>query len=422
MSSICIRCVQFLTVVGWITASSAIVLAIDWKANVDGNFNDGTRRNGNLVPGSGDTAQFSQGAAASYTVTFPGDLIFNPTRTYTNDRLVVDNNDVTFARSASHQLGPAKYALTNSTTTAGGVRGIVVGDLGDSSAILRTDLVSLSGVAATIGKGSLSAGTLVVNGGVVNIIGSSMIAGDTELIVGDLGKGVLSIENGGQVNLTGDAGDVLVGNANPGVFGDVLNNSINISNSGSLLSVQGANSKFTIRKGSLNITAGGQLTTSGTATILSNGVAAVDGTGSIWTASASGIALEGTSTQATLNVTGGGTVIASQVTSSAGTIAIDGAGSIMNANLISAIDVTLTHGGQVARYYDNGRRHHGRRPGKHQRHRGQMDHRRRYDDPRRGDCRRYGWWPACHRKHLFNLAVFRHQPIKHRRIELLVDQ
>ncbi len=327
-------------------------IAVDWKANVDGNFNDGTKWNGGVVPVGGDTAQFSQGASAAYTVTFPGDLIFNPTRTYTNDQLVVADNDVTFARSASHQLGPAKYVLSNSTTAAGGTRGIVVS--GNGASILETSLVSLSATAATIGNAPFSNGKLIINGGVVNVIGSTV---DTELFVGYYGKGTLSIDNGGQLNLTGDAGDILVGDADDG-FLDVLNNSVNISGTGSLLSVQGGHSNLNVRKGSLGVTAGGQLSTSGAATISPKGIVTVNGAGSIWVATGSGIAMQGAllaNAKGTLNVTDGGTVTASQMTCPAAVLKIDGAGSTVNTsffgsagfgNGISSV-VTLTQGGQM---------------------------------------------------------------------------
>ena len=217
--------------------SAAVATMRSWNTNSSGNFNDAGNWD-TKVPVSGDTAQFSRGAAATYTVTFPGDLIINPTRTYTNERLVVGNNTVTFARSASHQLGPAKYALTD-TTTVGDVRGIIVGDAPtDTVAILETGLVSLSAEAATIGNQSGSVGTLVVDGGVVNVTGSTSAA--PALYVGRYGTGYLYILDGGQVNLTGSYGSVDVGSGQ-------ASSSVHISGVGSLLSVQGREQQIEYR-------------------------------------------------------------------------------------------------------------------------------------------------------------------------------
>jgi T5SS/PEP-CTERM-associated repeat protein len=275
----------------------AVPVTSSWDTNSSGNFNDAA--NWDIrVPVSGDTAQFNRGAAATYAVTFPGDLIFNPTRTYTNDRLYVGSNTVTFAKSASHQLGPAKYALSSGTSAEGGARGIIVGDgPADTVAVLQTSLVSLSAVAATIGNQFGSVGTLVVDGGVVNITGSD--SSDTDLYVGDHGTGYLYIQNSGQVNLTGDQGNVSIGHTKA--------SSIYISGSGSLLNVQGANSKLDVVQGSLSITMGAQLNTSGAASVSPAAVVTVDGAGSTWSASGTGIDLDTSGGAGMLNVTGGGT-------------------------------------------------------------------------------------------------------------------
>ena len=276
--TIYIRCVQMLAFIGWIAASSAAALAIDWKASVDGNFNDGTKWNGGIEPGSGDTAKFNRGSAANYTVTFPGDLLFNPTRTYTNGQLVVDNNIVTFARSAVRQLGPAKYELTDDSLGATHARGIIVGDgPADTVAILQTNLVSLSAQDATIGNQSGSVGTLVVDGGGVNITGPIFGSNEqTVLSVGYQGTGYLYVLNAGQMNVTGAGGDVGIGELSGA--GNVY-----VSGAGSLMSVQGMGGRLIGSHGSLNVNLGGQLSTSSTAILLGGFIATVDGAGSVWT-------------------------------------------------------------------------------------------------------------------------------------------
>jgi T5SS/PEP-CTERM-associated repeat protein len=146
---------------------------------------------GATVPSTTDTATFSLNAV--YTVTFAQNV--------TNDTLDIDNGSVTFS------LGGNTYTVT---ATGQSVRiGDVAGQTGRFTISNGTLQADDTFVGATSGT---AVGTLTINGGVWN---------DTQMIVGDLGNGTLTIQNGGDVNESLDAtiGDDLSGVGTATVFG-----------------------------------------------------------------------------------------------------------------------------------------------------------------------------------------------------------
>ena len=337
MMNILSRRFGLLAILGaWTSLQGAAALAavINWNTNSSGNFSDAGNWTSNVpgtgVPGSQDEASFARGSAETYTVTFPGDLIFNPTRTYTNSQLYVGNNTVTFGESTSHLLGRANYTLTNPTTAQSANRGIVVGEgSADTAATLTTGLNTITSTAVSIGDQG-AVGTFNVVGGVVNITGND--AGNTELIVGDFGEGHLNISGGGRVNVAAQNGSVGVG------FGNIPTCSISIDGTGSQFNIQGSAGGLLMGLGSLiSATAGGKITTASAAA--DEGTVTIDGAGSSWVAQ--DIGLEGA-----LNVTGGGTVTAGSVTGQ-GLLMIDGAGSSVTHGASSDGNVTVTNGGQL---------------------------------------------------------------------------
>jgi T5SS/PEP-CTERM-associated repeat protein len=176
----------------------------------NGNFNVANNWNLNTVPpGSGDTAQFSLGGKAHYTVSFPGSGSFgmNPVN-YVTDRLLVGNtNTVSFAQVNAFST----YAVNNSTTAEAG-RGIIIGQVSGDNATLNTALTGVtgfSGVAATIGDAAGAIGTLNVSGSKFNLSGDS--TADDELIIGNHGTGTLNVTGGAQVNSNSAHGNAVIG-------------------------------------------------------------------------------------------------------------------------------------------------------------------------------------------------------------------
>jgi hypothetical protein len=95
--------------------------------------------------------------------------------------LRVRDNGVTFSGSSQPFHGPATYTV-GATTMSEADRGIVIGLGSGESAVLSVSenlitgafLASLTGVAATIGDGVGSTGTLNVNVGAFNVTGSGL--------------------------------------------------------------------------------------------------------------------------------------------------------------------------------------------------------------------------------------------------------
>src|SRR5262245_41673959 len=150
-----------------------------WSTNASGNFNDPARWTSG-APTNGDTAVFRLGAAASYVVTFPGTGTGGTTPVnYVTNQLRIGTNTVTFADVSA----ASTYTLGNATTAEIG-RGIIVGETAsDTAASLTTNLVTFSAAAATLGDAAGSQGVLKVDGGTMNVTGSSAM--DEELIVGN---------------------------------------------------------------------------------------------------------------------------------------------------------------------------------------------------------------------------------------------
>jgi T5SS/PEP-CTERM-associated repeat protein len=332
----------------WTSLQGAVALAavINWNTNSSGNFSDAANWTsitpGTGVPGSQDEAAFARGSAVTYTVTFPGDFLINPTKTYTNSQLYVGNNTVTFGESTARQLGRSNYTLTNPTNGISSNRGIVVGEAAtDTAATLITGLKTLTAVAATLGDQGGSVGTLKVIGGTVNITDTNTpTTQSTGLIVGNDGVGKLFVSGGGKVNVTGVGGGMYVGydGGNP--------SSVSIDGVGAQINVQGAGSVLGVYAGTVAVTNGGLLATNYDALLY--GSVSVDGVGSSWNAIS--ISLNGA-----LHITSGGSVTASYA-HEAGHITVDGTGSTLNTAENTVEYVTVTNGGQVNDNYDNHQR------------------------------------------------------------------
>ncbi len=90
-----------IAVVAWALSQAGVALAVTthWNTNSNGNFNTAADWD-NGVPTSADTAVFSRGTVASYTVTLNGAAPGFPPVVHTVDRVVVDSNTVTLARNS----------------------------------------------------------------------------------------------------------------------------------------------------------------------------------------------------------------------------------------------------------------------------------------------------------------------------------
>src|SRR5262245_24252852 len=97
-----------MAVVPWAKTSTAVTT--NWNTTSGGFFGAAANWD-NGVPGSSDTAVFREGPV-TYTVTFlGGNPATSPPVHYLSNRLIVGNNDVTFAR-----IFVADYTLLNPTT------------------------------------------------------------------------------------------------------------------------------------------------------------------------------------------------------------------------------------------------------------------------------------------------------------------
>lgn len=153
---------------------------------------------------------------------------------------------------------------------------------------------------STLGRYADALGTINVNGGQFT---SGNTSGD-DLIIGYAGTGALNISNGGTVS----AGDFYMGYTTDGA------GSLTVTGSGSTLTTAG--SAFVVGRsggapGTLSITAGGKISSAGTAylgnTSTTVGDATVTGADSLWDAAT---LLVGNSGQGTLTISDGGLVSA----------------------------------------------------------------------------------------------------------------
>ncbi|HEY4233076.1 MAG TPA: hypothetical protein VGM76_06605 [Lacipirellulaceae bacterium] len=245
--STCAGRIGWFALVAWVLAQGGAALAIDWKANVSGNFNTGTNWVGGVAPTSADTAAFGVGPNANYTVTLNGAVQGFPPVVHSVDRLVVGANTVSLARNSF--LGLTSLAASNNTLTESG-RGIVVGQLATGTATLNTS-ISITGIAATIADAAGSVGTWNMTSNALTLSGAT---NTSALIVGNDGAGTLNISGGASVNLTA-AQDSLILGKNTGASGTVA-----VSGNGSRLVASDAASSIVVGNasvGSLTVSNGG---------------------------------------------------------------------------------------------------------------------------------------------------------------------
>ncbi|MDB5323893.1 MAG: outer rane autotransporter barrel protein [Phycisphaerales bacterium] len=296
---------------------------LTWTTDASGTFNIAANWSPAVVPAAADTVVFRRGAGANYQVTFPGRTVGLPAVNYATDLLRIGSNTVTLRKN----LPGATYAL-NATTTAEAGRAIIVGDQSGDAAVLTTQL-QVTAVAVTVGDAAGATGTLTV-GNPLTITGSDS---GNELIVGNSGTGTLNIPAGMHVSLTGVAGTVLIGN-HAGSSGTV-----SVSGTGATLAVGEALFVGSGGAGILNVTDGGQVTST-TGGVHSRGAeSTVQGVGSAWTIS-SGLSV-GFGTNGALHILSGGHVTSgpSSIAGTfvpngifAGAVLVDGPGSTWTVN------------------------------------------------------------------------------------------
>jgi fibronectin-binding autotransporter adhesin len=311
-----------------------------WITFGNGNFNDPNNWFPSGIPGASDFVSFEVGGGP-YTVTFPGNQLFDPIANYTTSDLRVRDNGVTFSGSTLLFRGPSTYTVAN-TSMSEADRGIIIGVSSGESAMLNVSdsaftggfLSSFSGVAATIGDGAGSTGTLNVNIGVFNVTGSDV--NQTQLIIGNHGTGMLNINNGADMNVTGFNSKASLGHNFTGI------GVVNVSGAGSTWT---NNNQLLVGEsgvGMLTVQNGGSLTTSSAANFSnaigtaagSRGMVTVTGTGSTWTNSNE--LRVGNSGDGTLVISDGGSLINNAVaftsigSGASGAATVTGAGSTWN--------------------------------------------------------------------------------------------
>ena len=278
-------------------------MVTNWNTNSSGLFNSAANWT-NGVPDADDTVAFARGAAATYTVTFPGSLPIEPPAVFHSNLVLVDSNHVTFAQSPIITRGPATYAIGTQLLVADFFQG----------AVLTTTLATLSTPFAAIGFAPTANGTLNVNGGTFLVTGPG--SPDEALLVGNSGTGTLNVSGLGRMNLTNANGEMVIA-----------------KNNGSV--------------GRLNITGGGQangfFTDIGLAAG-SMGFVTVDGPGSTWTNSERLIV--GRSGVGTLTVSGGGRAVDRDVSLGAanagqGIVNVMGVGSLWTQSADLRVGVNL---------------------------------------------------------------------------------
>ena len=320
----------------------------NWNSIVGGSFTIPGNWTGGVVPTSADRAAFALGAAASYSVTFPGKINL-PLPVYAFDQLRVGSNTVSFSDFTNFGLWtPGTVSVTNPATNDTD-RSIIIGDVAGEAAVLNTTLKNFSGIAATIGNAVGSSGTLNVNGGTLALTG---VPSKVALYVGFLGTGALNVTGGAKVNVAGTYGEARISGGNssgaatvsgPGSLWTISNvlevgtggvGTLTVTNSGQVISK--SLSVCIFGTGILSVTQGGQVNITADSSLGgpfgTTGTASVDGSGSEWI-SGGNLHLGGSNT--TLTITNGGHVSnaigQSDSLSSGGataTVTVDGAGSM----------------------------------------------------------------------------------------------
>ena len=306
----------------WITPTGGTFgTSANWSATDGG-------AGGASVPGAADFANFTLNS--TYTVTFAAGV--------TNLNLAVQIGTVTF------DLGGLTYTLTSTTGVDVGFVAGQTGRLTVRDGILGVDT---DGDNVDIGSSAGSTGFLTVTTG--GRIGNGTIRPD--LFVGSSGTGTLTVNDNGRIDgTTVVLGDVSGGTGTATITGP---NAV-MTNLGMTLGNGGA--------GTVSVTSGGTLTTTGAAVMGSqlgaDGTATVSGAGSLWTMS--GASTIGNAGDGTLTVSSGGLVsstVAVTLGSAAtgfGTVTVTGANSRWNLAGGQTIGssglgvMTVSSGGQVA--------------------------------------------------------------------------
>ena len=301
--------------------STATAVTRTWVTFGSGNFNDAVNWFPSGIPAAGDFVSFEVGSGNPYKVTFPGNDIGiggggagAADASYTTGFLRVRDSGVTFDGSNSFGKGPSTYSVTSATQTEAN-RAIIIGVGPAENASLTVShsgivccglLSNFSGVAATLGDAAGAAGTLNMNVGTFNVTGSDFT--QTQLIVGNNGNGTLNVNNGADVHVSGFNSTVALGHHSTGT---------------GTVSINGVGSTWTnddqlwigeSGTGTLTIQNGGSLITSsaaGGSNIIgvfggSNGMVTITGAGSTWTDN-NGLTV-GNSGNGTLMITDGGSL------------------------------------------------------------------------------------------------------------------
>ena len=226
----------------------------------------------------------------------------------------VRDSGVTFDGSTSFGKGASTYTVTSSTQTEAN-RAIIIGvgpgenaslTVSHSSIVCCGVLSSLSGVAATLGDSAGASGTLNMNVGTFNVTGSDFT--QTQLIVGNNGNGTLNVNNGADVHVSGFNSTVALGHHSTG------NGTVSINGAGSTWTNDDQLWIGESGTGTLTIENGGSLITSsgaGNSSIIgvfggSNGMVTITGAGSTWNDN-NGLTV-GNSGNGTLLITNGGSL------------------------------------------------------------------------------------------------------------------
>lgn len=255
-------------------------------------------------------------------------------------RLIVGNSTL-MATGANVITASGTATLATDTRYAG--NGQVVIGAGGTLDVVGTDISNTSTASVVIGAGLDSTGGLTVRGA------DALLSSTGRFVVGDGGRGELTINSGGSVITT--AGTAAVNGAEIAVQSGADGSAVRVAGAGSNWQVDGALIVGKGGDGSLNVTAGGTVTATtldGADSAAARGHIAVDGDNSRLTLT--GALTVGNAGDAALTIFNGGTVSADSATvgaeiGSAGNIDLEGFGSHLN--LVGDLDIGVNGNGVV---------------------------------------------------------------------------
>ncbi|MBA4107349.1 MAG: hypothetical protein C0485_16510 [Pirellula sp.] len=269
------------------TASAAVHT---WASLGDGTYSNASNWFPATAPGANDFVTFEIGFDNPYSVRFPGKRSFEPPGDYFASHLRVRDSNLTFTGTTQSFVSTSTYTIT-STVQAEVNRGVIIGlSVGDQSSLtLRhvgsggSILARVNTMAATIGDGPGSEGTLNVATGAFFVTGSEF--GQRQFIVGSHGRGVVNLTGGSAsgVNVSGSNSTTSLGRYADGVGEVNVGNGSIWTNRNQLWVGENGVGKFTVKEG-------GDLVTSsnaGNSNIIgvfagSSGDVTVTGAGSSW--------------------------------------------------------------------------------------------------------------------------------------------